>query len=345
MDRRGTGVAGVGAAAMSDESRQRRRDLLRWVLGLGIAVAVFWWLRRDFDWPAVVDALQRADYRWVLLGAAAIVATAWTRTRRWQALLHPSAVRFLPALHALLVGQVANLILPLRGGDLTRALLIGPEEETSAALALGTVALEKVWDLVLLLLSGLLLLLVMPLPGWFARSTWGTGLTLLVGIPVLWAALHWRETLFRWMGRLLAALPGGWDRAVLPRLRRLADGLASIRQTETSLRAFLWTALTWGLGALANWAVLAAFGLPSEAAALLLLVALMVGNSVVPTPARLGVFEGITVGILALFDVPGDVALAVGLVLHLVVMGPPLLMAALSALGAPLLSKELHHVT
>jgi hypothetical protein len=45
----------------------------------------------------------------------------------------------------------------------------------------------------------------------------------------------------------------------------------------------------------------------------------------------LGVFEGITVVSLALFSVPRDQALAVGLVLHLVVMGPALLAAALLA--------------
>jgi hypothetical protein len=36
---------------------------------------------------------------------------------------------------------------------------------------------------------------------------------------------------------------------------------------------------------------------------------------------------------LGLFDVPYDLALAVGLVLHLVVMGPPLITAGVLALG------------
>ena len=343
MDTVGTRLAGLGTITMK---KLNRKDTLRWVIGLAVAAIAIWWLARDFDWPAVLAALRQANYGWVLLGVAAIVATAWTRTYRWQALLQPATIPFLTALNALLIGQVANLVIPLRGGDITRAMLIGPERETGTAMALGTVALEKVWDLILLLLSGLLLLVVMPLPGWFTRSTWGTALTLVVGIPLLWAALHWRETLFQWTSRLLAILPGGWDRAILPRLRRLTDGLASIRQVDISLRAFFWTGLTWGLGALANWAVIAAFGMYSEAAALLLLVALMIGNSVVPTPARLGIFEGITVVVLALFDIPPDTALAMGLVLHIVVMAPPLLMAALLALTTPLRQqKEATHAT
>ena len=52
----------------------------------------------------------------------------------------------------------------------------------------------------------------------------------------------------------------------------------------------------------------------------------------VPVPARLGIFEGVCVVSLALFDIPFDQALAVGLLLHLIVMAPPLLAAALLAL-------------
>ena len=115
-------------------------------------------------------------------------------------------------------------------------------------------------------------------------------------------------------------------------MRRLADGLESIRQPGISARANLWTALTWGLGGLVNWLILRAFGIPSVPAALFLLAALMVGGAAVPAPGRLGVFEGICVVSLALFGVPADRALAVGLVLHLVVMGPPLIAAALLVL-------------
>lgn len=341
----GLGTVAVKARLARWFRAVRETDVVRRTVGFVIAGVAIWWLVRDFDGPAVVNALRRAEYRWVLVAVAAIVATAWTRTRRWQLLLRPYAVRFFPAFHALLMGQVANLVLPLRGGDVTRAMLIGPEGETGTATALGTVALEKIWDLVLLLLSGLVLLVVMPLPGWFTRSTWSTALLLLIGVPLLWAALRWQAVLLQWMGQLLALLPGGWDRAVLPRLRRLAEGLASIRRADTSLRAFFWTGLTWALGAVANWAVLAAFGLHSGSAALLLLVALMVGNSVVPAPVRLGVFEGITVVILALFEIPGDLALAAGLVLHVVVMGPPLVMTALLSLSLPWLEKELDGVS
>jgi uncharacterized membrane protein YbhN (UPF0104 family) len=316
---------------MRNETRTRWIEVARWVVGLSVAALSVWLLARDLDWSGVREALAAADYRWIVAGVLAIVGTFLTRTRRWQALLWHTRVPTRPAMTALLVGQVVNLALPMRSGDVARAAWIAPERQTGFPEALGSIAVEKVWDLLALLVCGVVLLVWLPLPDWFARSTEGTALALAAGGGVLWAGLHWQETLFRWIGRLLARFPAGWDRTLLPLLRRLTNGLEGLRRPGVSGPALLWTALTWGLGAAANGAVLAAFGIPSAAAALFLLAALMVGGTV-PVPGRLGLFEGICVLSLALFDVPRDLALAVGLVLHLVVMGPPLAGAALLAL-------------
>jgi len=307
---------------------------LRWVLGLGIMLLSLWLLGRELDWAQVWAALQTVQYTWVLVGVLAIVGTFFARVWRWQALLWRADLPLWPTMTALLVGQVVNLALPvMRSGDVARAVWISPQRGADAPQALGSVALEKVWDLLALLICGILLLLMMPLPTWFTRSTWGTALTLAVGGVGLWVGLRWKSVWFRLAGRILARFPAGWDRALLPKLRSLAQGLTSLENGEASAKAFVWTLATWALGVAANWAVMAGFGIASLPAALLLMVGLMVGNAIVPTPARLGVFEGICVGCLALFAVPYDQALAVGLVLHLVVMGPPLLLGALLALG------------
>jgi uncharacterized membrane protein YbhN (UPF0104 family) len=302
-----------------------RAQLVRWLVGFGVAALSCWLLARNVDWPSLWEALASADYRWVVAGVLAIVTTFFTRTRRWQALLWQSGTRLRPTMTALLMGQVANMALPMRSGDVIRAAWIGSEKGTGTVEGIGSIAIEKVWDLVALLTCGLILLAWIPLPDWFARSTWGTALALLVGGGLLLIALHWQTPLFRLAGRLLARLPAGWDQALLPRLRQLANGLEAIRRPDVSLRAAFWTGLTWALGALANLAILAAFGIPSAVAALFLLTVLSAGRTI-PTPGGLGILEGICVlSLNGFFNLASyDRALAIGLVLHLVVMGPPL---------------------
>lgn len=319
------------SAAMDRVRALLRAPWLHWILGGGVALLSVWLLARELNWALVVDALARADYAWVALGVLTVVATLLARVWRWQALLWEDDVPFFPAMTALLVGQAANLVLPARGGDLVRVAWIGSTRETGAPEALGSVALEKVWDLVGLLLCGLLLLPLMALPDWFARSTWGTAAALAVSAALLWIGLRWQEAGFALAERLLARFPA-WAQALLPPARRTLRGLESVRHGDASARALLWTVAKWGLGAVTNWTVMQAFGVPSIPGAIFLLAALMVGGVVAQVPARIGVFEGITVAALALFGVPADVALAVGLVLHLVTMGPPLIAAALSTL-------------
>ncbi|MBN2005994.1 MAG: flippase-like domain-containing protein [Anaerolineae bacterium] len=313
--------------------RAARKQAWSWIIGGGVAILSLWLLTRELDWSQVGDALRGVHYGWLLLGVAAIVGTFFTRAWRWQALLWQARLPLLPTLTALLVGQVVSLALPMmRSGDVARSVWIAPQRGTNAPEALGSVVLEKVWDLLALLVCGLLLLAWMPLPLWFSQSTWGTALILAAGTAVLWAGLRWQEVLLRWVARLLAFLPVGWDQALMPKLRSLAQGVASLKDSRASMQALAWTLLTWGLGALANWAVLMAFGISSPPAALLLLSGLMVGSAVVPVPGRLGVYEGVSVVCLALFGVPRDIALAVGLALRVVVMGPPLIGAGALAL-------------
>lgn len=311
-------------------------SLLRWIIGLTVVGLAVWILARGLDWDAIVDALVSADYRWVVLGLMSILGTFVVRGLRWQALLYHSDVSLLSATTAVLVGQVVNTGLPVaRSGDFARAVWANQRESVGISNALGAIVLEKVLDLLALCATGLVLLVVLPLPEWFTRSTWILAVAVGLGVVVLYLGLHWQRTLVRWVGIVLKRLPSKVGRFVMPQLEQLVAALNAARQPSASLGAGLWTLANWGLGAVANWAVLRAFDVPSWPAALFLLATLMLGGAAVPTPGRIGVFEGICVVSLAQFGVDGNLALAVGLVLHLVVLAPALITAAvLSVLSA-----------
>jgi uncharacterized protein (TIRG00374 family) len=307
--------------------------ILRWIIGLGITAVTLWVLATQLAWQDIWRAVGDADYGWVIIAAVAIVSTFFSRAWRWQALLRHRDVHLLGRITAILMGQIVNQALPLiRSGELVRAYWLRRYEEGIVIEALGSIALEKAWDLLAVSLCSLTLVLWMPLPEWFRQSVWGSLFTVTLIIVLLGLGLHWQSTLLKWAEALLERLPQGWRRAWMPRIRRLVSALNVVRRPRASMDAGLWTVMTWGLGAFANWAVLAAFGEASIPASLLLLVALMLGSAVVPTPGRLGVFEGICVVVLRLFDVPADRALAIGLVLHVVVLAPPFIAGALLSL-------------
>jgi uncharacterized protein (TIRG00374 family) len=285
------------------------------------------WAVRVLDWDAVADALADADYLWIALALLSVLLTVAVRVARWAALLHPRRVRLNSLLAAILVGQMLNYFAPARAGDLARAYLLGHTESESKMWALGTVALEKLWDIwVLLTLVGLLSFSA-ALPDWLVSpARWLTLIAFLMLILSLLTVIH-RSRVIAWMAWLGRYLPPRVYVGLHSGFERLLDGLDGLRRPRVWFWAALWTAATWGMGALTNHTVLTGMGLSLPfSASLLLLVVLQMGVAVPSLPGRVGVFEGLSILVLALFDVDRNAAFAAGLVLHVVVFVPPILL-------------------
>jgi uncharacterized membrane protein YbhN (UPF0104 family) len=58
------------------------------------------------------------------------------------------------------------------------------------------------------------------------------------------------------------------------------------------------------------------------------MVALMIGITLPPSIAALGLFEGVTISALGAVNVPLETALAIGLILHVVIFAPAVIGAS-----------------
>ena len=310
------------AASSRAELRRATRLLWRLIVGLAFGLGLLVFVARGVDLEAVWTGFLGADSFFVGLAFLTVLATMATKVGRWYALFprgeHPS----LPALtRALLVGQLANALLPARVGEVARAYLIGYEGEGSSAITLGTVAAEKAFDVFFLLLSSGLVAFTLSLPSWMTLSLGGLA---AVGTAVLLAAVAlprqrivvWAD---RWAGRV------GWvgiDR-LLGILQRGLVGLEVLRTPRQALIACVWSAVVWTLAASTNGLLFLAFHLHlSWTAALWLLVLLHVGVAPPSSPGRLGVFHALTVWGLATFGVDRSIGLAYAAVLHALVYLP-----------------------
>jgi uncharacterized protein (TIRG00374 family) len=303
--------------------RRWGRLILGTMIGLGIVV----WLAATLDFQNVVLALRGVDTIWVGLSLLTVLLTLWARVRRWQMLLESERVTTGGTLQALVLGQLLNLIFPARLGDLGRAYLITQAGYPSQAQALGTVALEKLWDIAMLIGVIIVLSFWYPLPAWVtipARLTTVVGGLLLLGMATLLFFRHHPAT--RRFGRQRWSDLAHWH--WLARLTgRLIDGLESLRRPRVMLAAGSWSFIAWFFGMLTNLTLLKAFGLPfSLLIAALLLAVLQMGVSVPSLPGRIGVFEGLCLVTLALFGIEANRALAYGLLLHALVLLPPVIL-------------------
>lgn len=296
---------------------------LRWLtvaLGVLVSALIVWLIARDVDAARLTRVLAAADWNWIALGVIAILATMITRVRRWAVLLRPIVLPPSTLLRALLIGQVLNFVLPIRLGDVARSAIVGRTPHTSFERVLGSVAIEKAWDWLTLALMAIVVALSVPVPAWYSVPLRSIGLIAAIvligfGVIALAPAGRWQPRLDRIINRLKFA----------DRVRRLFDSLVALRTRHIVSQAAAWSLLTWGLGVVANYGVMRAYAVESWSGALVLMVALMIGVTLPPSIAALGLFEGVTISALSSMSVPLEIALAIGLTLHVVIFTPPMI--------------------
>jgi len=324
----------VSTASSPDRSWRSPRSLAWLALGFTLSAISIVLIVHAIDPDQLALVLRAVDWAWVGAALVLTLVTYLSRTQRWIILLRPLAFRTSSVLRALLTGQLLNHLLPLRVGDVVRAILLGREPGGSFARVFGSVLIEKAWDWLALCALMLIVTWTVPLPDWLlapARSIGLLAALVLLGFSAV--AVIPESWLPRGLGKLdraLAGLPAQWRSFVLRNVQRLLDSLTVLRQRDTIVGAALWTVITWGLSIIINYAVQRACGIDSWLAATTLLVVLMLGVALPPSIAALGIFEGLSMLTLSLYNVPLETALAIGLLLHFVVIVPLLICTALT---------------
>ncbi len=296
-------------------------------LGLAVSLGCLVWAVRALDWSAVASALTGANPFWIVLGVLTVLLSIATRLARWAALLHPHRAPLNSLLSAMLIGQLLNYFAPARAGDLARAYLLGYTENESKVWVLGTVALEKLWDIWTMLVLVGLLSFSTALPHWLVSPAQGMALLSLLVLLLSWLMLVYRARAMTWLLHLGRNLPLNLGGRLQGIVERLLDGLDGLRRPRVWFWAALWSAATWGIGALTNHIVLLALDMSLPfSASLMLMVVLQMGVAVPTLPGRVGLYEGLCIVVLALFDVDRDAAFAAGLALHTVSFVPPIIL-------------------
>jgi uncharacterized membrane protein YbhN (UPF0104 family) len=135
--------------------------VLKYTLLLSISGALMWYAVRGQDLSRIGHYIRTANYFWLGLTLMLSALGYFSRAYRWQMQLEASQTpaTYWKTYHAMMVGYLANLVLP-RAGEVIRCSVLRRTSGVPVQVALGTVVTERVIDvLVLLTLLGSTLLL------------------------------------------------------------------------------------------------------------------------------------------------------------------------------------------
>ncbi len=303
---------------------RRKRFWFGLVISLGFLT--FFLYRTDFR--DILRALGEADYALALVSVPLYFVGFWIRTMRWRLLLRPvsrvSTTRLYPVV---LIGLMANNILPARVGEFVRAYLVGQRESVSKSATLGTIAIDRVFDgFTLITILGIVIAFTGSDPNVIGIGV-GTAVVFALAALVL-ALLAFDATRSKRLLRaLLGLLPDRFEEPVMRLVESFLDGLGSLRSPLTLVFAAALSVASWLVETLMYWVVGQAFDLNVGFDVYLMIAAAAnLALSILASPGGVGPFEVTTQAILIdLFNVARETASAYALALHALLLGPVIL--------------------
>ena len=293
---------------------EARGRLVQIVLGIAVSAALLVYLFRGVDLHDVAAHLAKTYWGYLAASIALNLLSLWLRAWRWYYLFPPSAQ---PShlYRALMIGYMANNLLPLRAGEIVRVYVAARRGQRFWT-TLATVVVERALDGLALGLIVAALFLVIQIP---PSLRWPAGVFLCADLAamILLAVLAFAPA---WCAAVIRALFHRWpwvERRLMDVLGTMSEGLRGVRTGHHVLPIVFSSMGIWLLFVGSVWTALHAAHLDLPIAASWTVLAFLgLGVSLPSSPGFFGVVQAACVLALALFAVARTEALSFSILLH-----------------------------
>jgi hypothetical protein len=301
---------------------KQKRFWLGLIISLALLVLVFY----QTDPGKILQSLQQAQYIYLIPGLALYFAGVGVRAVRWHFLLR--SIKPIPNGHlfrTVVIGYMANDILPARMGEIVRAYILGAQEQVSKATTLITIVVERIFD-------GLAMLTFIVVASYLlnfadesiaAKIRWVAILFVvaILGLAILAGMPHRAERLADFF---LRRLPSATLRDRATRLSHsLLEGLGVLRSPIDSFAVFALSLLAWLFETTMYLVIALGFNIALPFPVFLLACAFANLVTIAPsTPGYIGVFDAPIVYTLTLFGIDQNLATSYTLILHAALVLP-----------------------
>jgi glycosyltransferase 2 family protein len=133
-------------------------------IGVTLSALALYLTFRNVPVADLLGYLVSINYFWIVPAVLVLLTSFVLRVFRWQIILESAGkVRFWQAFHPLMIGFMINCILPGRVGEVARPAVLQKKENIPFSTGLATVAAERVFDAIILLILFSILLATVPI--------------------------------------------------------------------------------------------------------------------------------------------------------------------------------------
>jgi uncharacterized membrane protein YbhN (UPF0104 family) len=129
------------------------KKIISYILFLVIGLALLWYASKDVDTKQITDSLGDAHWGWIFLSMCFSYLAMILRGLRWNIILEPIGYRSdkWTNIHSVAFGYLMNNLIP-RSGEVARCGLLNRAEHIPVDKLVGTVILERVVDVIILIM-------------------------------------------------------------------------------------------------------------------------------------------------------------------------------------------------
>lgn len=300
-------------------------NILKYSLSAAVAGVLLYFSFREVKWEDFMNGIRECRWEFILLSMAAGVAAFWFRGVRWRQLILPidPETRKITTFNAVNIGYIANFVFP-RIGEFVRCGVVTRRSKGGKATydkVLGTVVLERGWDL----LTMILLLVVLLAARWnmfgdfFMKEMWEP-ISARIDFSLWWIVLILLITLSAliittWHLNNKNALTN----KIFNFFHGLLQGFASCLKMEHKWRFFGTTAIIWSLywimAAATMWSIPALDNLTIIDALFLSLAGSL--GWLIPVPGGFGAFHFVvSLALQAIYGIPFELGIIFATLSH-----------------------------
>ena len=303
--------------------------------GFGITLLFLGLFLYNTDFRDIGNSFKNANYLLALASLPVYFVGIWVRTLRWQYLLRPvkklSVWRLYPVV---IIGLMANNVIPARAGELVRAFVLGERENVSKASSLGTIAVDRLFDGLTLVP---LMLIIIPIAGntekfplpvvdftinlaqlaFIMAVLFGAALAVLFVLAFSGRSRDWVDAM------ILRLTPARFHDSIEGLAQSFFVGLNALRNPVDLTLAWLMSTVSWLIEGTMYYIVARAFGVDVGFEYILLITAAAnLAISVLASQGGIGPFELVAKQTLIAASVAQASAEAYAIALHALVLLP-----------------------
>jgi len=316
------------------------KKYLHLFIGLIIIVFSLYYAFKGVKLPELSEAIKSVNYLYLIPSIFLVIISYLLRAMRWRYLIRPikKNVKIIALFSPLMVGFMSN-ILPARAGEFIRAYLLSKKENISFSASFATIFIERLFDLILLLLLIMWVLLFMP--DALNSGNQGGSYQMLEKVRIFGAFsfllcmfillfsvfLQFKNNLaLKIVGIFTKPLPHKWKDKIIGIVNSFTEGLNIIRDGRGFIAAILLSFLIWFVFIVTYYPLYLAFGiekqLPVVSSMVVLCLTVAIFITLLPTPGFLGSYHLACVTVLhGIYGIPKPVALSFGIIAWLIAMG------------------------